>query len=130
TIGGNKLFGISGFSRLLIRNNMVVGNQTGITVGDFSTVSFNTASGNNVYGVFAGIHSLVTSNETTGNGSDGAGIATGGLSTVSYNISSDNGGGGIQIMNDDFGDGTRSLVTGNTTNSNGNAGVEAWCPST
>jgi len=136
TAQGNKGFGISGFSRLLIRNNMVVGNQTGIFVGDFSTVSFNTASGNSTTGVYAGIHSLVTSNETTGNGNGdiggdgGAGIIAGGLSTVSYNISSGNVGGGIAVTNDEFGDGTRSLVTGNITNSNGNAGVEAWCPST
>jgi hypothetical protein len=130
TAKGNKRFGVSGFSRLLITDNTVVGNQTGIFVGDFSTVSFNTASGNNVYGVYAGIHSLVTGNETTGNGNGGAGIAAGGLSTVSYNVSSGNGGGGIAVIRDDFGDGTRSLVTGNTTNSNGNAGVEAWCPST
>lgn len=126
---GNKRFGIQGFSRLLITNNTVVGNQTGIFVRDFSTVSFNTASGNTVYGVYAGNHSLVTGNATNGNGNAGAGIATGGLSTVSHNISSGNEGGGIEALRD-FGDGTRSLVTGNTTNDNGNVGVEAWCPST
>ena len=49
---------------------------------------------------------------------------------MSYNISSDNGGGGIDVVADRISDGTRSLVTGNTTNDNGGIGVEASCPST
>ena len=112
--------GIFGGSRLLITNNTVLGNQSGIAVGDFGTVTFNTSSGNSFFGVLAGKRSLITGNTTNGNGD--AGIATGGLSSVSYNVSNGNGGGGIGVGVDGVFDGTQSLVTGNTTNDNGDRG--------
>jgi hypothetical protein len=103
--GGNGGNGIFGGIRMLITNNTVVGNQSGILVGDFSTVSFNTSSANTVYGVLAfGTRTLITGNTTNDNGN--AEVATGGLSSVSSNISNDNVGGGIGV------------------------GVEASCPST
>ena len=49
---------------------------------------------------------------------------------MSYNTSNGNEGGGINLGADGLFDGTRSLVTGNTTNNNVGVGVEAWCPST
>ena len=121
-------FGISGAGHLLVKDNDVSDNFVGIVIGDFGTVSFNTASNNAVSGLFAGNHSLVTGNETNGNGN--AGISTGGLSSVSYNTSNGNGGGGIDVGVDGFFDGTQSLVTGNITNGNVDVGVTAMCPST
>jgi hypothetical protein len=126
-VGG---FGISGAGHLLVKDNDVEGNGVGIVIGDFGNVSFNTSSGNTASGLFAGDHSLVTGNTTNGNGLSG--ITTGGLSSVSYNTSSDNGGGGINVVVFDgsLDDGTRNLVTGNTTNDNGEVGVTAMCPGT
>ena len=66
--------------------------------------------------------------QRTGNGN--AGIATDGLSTVSNNTSNGNGGGGIDVMVGVLSDGTRNLVTGNTTNGNGLVGLTAMCPGT
>lgn len=130
-VGG---FGISGAGHLLIKDNDVGGNGVGILVGDFSTVSFNTSSDNTASGLFAGNHSLVTGNTTNGNGieNERSGITTGGLSSVSHNISSGNGGGGINVvvLDDLIDDGTRNLITGNTTNDNGLVGVTAMCPGT
>jgi hypothetical protein len=129
-IGHDGGFGIFGAGHLLIKDNDVSDNLAGIVVGDFGTISFNDSSNNAVTGLFAGNHSLVTGNTTTGNGS--AGITTGGVTSVSYNTSSRNGGGGIDVVVFDplLDDGTRNLVTGNTTNGNGLVGVTAMCPGT
>jgi hypothetical protein len=130
TITGHDVFGIFGAGHLLVKDNDVTDNLAGIVVGDFGTVSFNTSNNNAVSGLFAGNHSLVTGNTTTGNGN--AGITTGGVTSVSYNFSNDNGGAGIDVVAIDplLDDGTRNLVTGNTTNGNGLVGVTAMCPGT
>jgi hypothetical protein len=109
--GGN---GIVGGSNLLITRNLVFGNQSGIVVGDFSAVLYNTSSFNTVIGVLATNRGLIKGNTTNDNGD--AGIATGEFSTVSYNTSNRNRGGGVLA-------GNRSLVTGNETKENGNAGI-------
>jgi hypothetical protein len=110
--GGSN--GIFGGNNLVIADNTLVGNQTGISVGDFGTVVRNTSSSNTGYGVLAGNQSLVAGNRTNDNRFEG--ISTGGRSTVSNNISNGNGGGGVLAGNE-------SLVTGNTTNKNGDAGI-------
>jgi hypothetical protein len=131
---GNGGFGIVGAGHLLVKDNDVSDNKVGILVGDFGTVSFNTASNNVFSGLFAGNHSLVTGNTTNGNGieNESSGITTGGVSSVSHNTSSRNGGGGINVVVFDalLDDGTRNLVTGNTTDNNGLVGVTAMCPGT
>jgi hypothetical protein len=138
TISGNGGTGINALvTRMLVTRNTVGGNVSGIVAGESSTVSFNTSSDNSNFGVWVGIHSRITGNTTSGNGNSG--VATDGLSLVSNNISNDNGGGGITCprfglepcisIPNDF-DGTRSVLTGNTTNRNVFVGVEAWCPST
>jgi hypothetical protein len=81
TLDGNGRFGISGGSRLLITHNTVVGNLSGILVGFFSTVSFNTSSFNTISGVLALDHSLITGNKTIGNGTVPV-IASDGVSSV------------------------------------------------
>ena len=81
TAGSN---GIVGGDNVLITNNTVVGNQTGILVGHFGTVSRNTSSGNTVFGVLALDQGVFTGNKTNDNGA--AGIDTGAGSTVSRNI--------------------------------------------
>ena len=120
---GASGFGIFGASRLLVTDNTVTDNLVGISASDFATVSFNEFLGNSFTGVSAGNNSLVTGNKANDNG---AGIAVGGFSSVSYNVSSGNTNGGIDVG---FNTGN-SLITGNTTNGNGDAGVTAWCPST
>jgi hypothetical protein len=128
---GNGGFGIFGAGHLLITNNTVVGNLTGILVGgELSTVSFNTSSGNTVFGVLVfGKRSLITGNTTNGNG---PGDAISGLSSVSDNTSDEIGGVGIQascpstVTNNkssgnglmDYNIGTDSIGTGCQTNNN------------
>ena len=125
-------FGILGGHHMLVKDNIVSGNQLGINVGDFGTVTYNESSKNTFRGLFSGNRSLVTGNTTNENGIgyDEAGIATGGLSSVTYNFSNQNGGGGIDVALGGPFEGTRSLVTGNITNRNGGIGVAASCPST
>ena len=125
-------FGIFGGHHMLVKDNIVSGNQLGINVGDFGTVTYNESSKNTFRGLFSGNRSLVTGNTTNENGIgyDEAGIATGGLSSVTYNFSNQNGGGGIDVALGGPFEGTRSLVTGNITNRNGGIGVAASCPST
>jgi len=133
TIAGhvtNGGFGIIGGDRMFVRGNSVEDNGVGILVGDFSNVSFNDSSNNVATGLFAGKRALVTGNTTKWNGT--AGITTGGNTNVSHNTSNNNGGGGINVVVIDplLDDGTRNLVTGNTTNDNGLVGITAMCPGT
>jgi hypothetical protein len=49
---------------------------------------------------------------------------------VSFNAANGNGDDGIDVGADGDFDGSRSLVTGNTADDNGDVGIEAQCPST
>jgi len=121
----------------LITQNTVKGNAVGIIVGEFppdpahveaaSTVSFNTTSENQFFGIVAGRRVLVTGNTADANDLDG--ISFGAFSTVSFNSARGNGNNGIDAGFEGLFDGSHSLITGNLTNDNGGAGVAAQCPS-
>lgn len=100
----------------------VIGNtQIGMTVGQSSTVTNNTALNNGNHGVLAGPRSTVSGNTSNNNGHDGLTVGLG--STVTGNTASSNAQDGITGFTADI-----NLI-GNTAYGNGQNGINVVCPS-
>ncbi len=84
----------------------------GIQVGDSSTIKDGFALNNTVYGISAGIHSIVSGNVASGNGL-GMQVGSG---TLTGNTADSNSGTGIIVL-------SNGTLNGNTANSNGAIGI-------
>ena len=121
SVTGNTLVGIqvTNGNDVLIAENTLRGNHSGISVGSNVTIVDNVIRGNGQNGITAQSDNIIKRNIISGNGDNGAFIVTAG-NTVVGNTANGNGEDGLRIV-----DGTNSLVKNNTVNDNGGYGIEA-----
>jgi hypothetical protein len=141
-------------TRSAVLNVQVVLNVfAGIAVRDTSLVKSSLAVLNFTDGIVVGERGQVQDNIASLNGFDGIGDGTSPATAASSRATlprampkrasprvgrapcpstplNGNDDDGIDVGADEFFDGSRSLVTGNTANDNGDVGIEAQCPST
>ncbi len=106
--------GIDAAANNTISGNRVSGNGIGIVAADGSTISENTATGNDGKGISAGSNGPISKNNASGN--TGTGISAGNGSAISGNRAIGNGQSGIDAL-----DGNN--ISKNTTTGNGGNGI-------